>query len=61
MHIRITDFGTAKIIEEGGEGMCILSLLHLYHAFVVCVYVAVGMVDHVSVITVPSVMGNPQP
>ena len=25
MHIRITDFGTAKIIEEGGDGKSILS------------------------------------
>jgi 3-phosphoinositide dependent protein kinase-1 len=24
MHIRITDFGTAKIIEEGGDGESLL-------------------------------------
>ena len=30
MHIRITDFGTAKIIEEGDDGM---------YVYPVCVYV----------------------
>ena len=27
MHIRITDFGTAKIIEEGGEGESLSSIV----------------------------------
>ena len=27
MHIRITDFGTAKIIEEGGEGQSLSSIV----------------------------------